>query len=63
MATPKTKPTNETDLNSGVGTSDARSGEAKNKNNPDVDAKQRFPDSTGESSKSGRSDVNNEETE
>ena len=80
MATPKTKPTYETELKSGVGASDGTNGggagsgtpdadtgtrasDAVNKGNPADDKKKLFPDSTGEASKAGRSDVSNEDTE
>lgn len=80
MSTPKTKPTNETELKSGVGAADGTSGggagsgtpdaetgtraeDAVNKGNVSDDKKKLFPDSTGEASKAGRSDVSNEETE
>jgi hypothetical protein len=80
MATPKTKPTNETELQSGVGASDGtngggagsgtpdaetgtRAGDAVNKGNRADDRKKLFPDSTGEASQAGRSDVSNEDTE
>jgi hypothetical protein len=79
MATPKPKTTNETELKAGVGASDGNSGggagagspdaevgmqsDATNKGDRKEDKKKLFPDSTGEASKTGRSDVSNEETE
>lgn len=78
MSTPKTKPTDETQLRSGVGASDGNSGggagtpdaetgaraeDAFKKGDTADDRKKLFPHSTGESNKAGRTDVSNEETE